>query len=89
MRYTDYDHFPEWNLPALTEFLLSCLTSKLKNKNIVWQTTLKRLLILDFQLVLYNQNREVKKCHHFQVSLPLNGTWNKTGNRRHGYYTKL
>lgn len=38
--------------------LLSCLTSKLKTKIIFWEAPLKRLLILDFQLVLSHRITE-------------------------------
>lgn len=69
-------------------FLPLCLSSKLKNKNRVWQTTSKSLLILVFQLVLYHQNREVKK-RHLSFSSVMNSLWNKMENKRHTGYCSL
>lgn len=53
---TDYK-FPKWDLAASAEFLLLCLT-QLKTKIMFWEAPLKRLLILDFQLVLYHRITE-------------------------------
>lgn len=97
----------------------------LSQKNMFWEAALKRLLILDFELVLYrgmvgigrdpegssptlkqtahmgfeptawcylylalHENREEMPPFCFEVSFPLNSTWNTTETRRHtGYYS--